>query len=50
MKLLQGAKKVLERVIVIRVRNIVKQFMQFGFMRGRSITDAIFIVCQLWDT
>ena len=37
--------KVLERVIERRVRNIVKiDSMQFGFMAGKSTTDAIFIV------
>ena len=40
--------KVLERVIERRVRNIVKiDSMQFGFMAGKSTTDAIFIVRQL---
>ena len=39
--------KVLERVIEGRVRKIVKiDDMQFGFMAGRSTTDAIFIVRQ----
>ena len=42
--------KVLERVIEGRVRKIVKIYsMQFGFMAGRSTTDAIFIVRQLQE-
>ena len=42
--------KVLERVIEARVRKIVKiDSMQFGFMAGRSTTDAIFIVRQLQE-
>ena len=42
--------KVLERVIEGRVRKIVKfDSMQFGFMAGRSTTDAIFIVRQLQE-
>ena len=47
-KLLEHAMKVLERVIEGRVRKFVKiDDMQFGFMAGRSTTDAIFIVRQL---
>ena len=47
-KLLEHAMKVLERVIEGRLRKIVKiDSMQFGFMSGRSTTDAIFIVRQL---
>ena len=38
------------RVIEKRVRKIVKiDIMQFGFMPGRSMTDAIFIACQLQE-
>ena len=49
-KLLEHAMKVLERVIEGRVRKIVKiDDMQFGFMAGRSTTDAIFIVHQLQE-
>ena len=41
-KLVEHAIKVLERVIERRVRNIVKiDSMQFGFMAGKSTTDAI---------
>ena len=49
-KLLEHAMKVLERVIEGRLRKIVKiDNMQFGFMSGRSTTDAIFIVHQLQE-
>ena len=49
-KLLEHAMKVLERVIEGRVRKIVKiDDVQFGFMAGRSTTDAIFIVRQLQE-
>ena len=49
-KLLKHAMKVLERVIEERVRKIVKiDDMQFGFMAGRSTTDAIFLVRQLQE-
>ena len=49
-KLLEHTMKVLERVIEGRVRKIVKiGSMQFGFMAGRSTTDAIFIVRQLQE-
>ena len=50
MKLLEHAMMVLERVIEGRLRKIVKiDSMQFGFMAGRSTTDAIFIVRQLQE-
>ena len=43
-KPLKHAMKVLERVIEGRVRQIVRiDSLQFGFMAGRSTTDAIFI-------
>ena len=49
-KLLEHAMKVLERVIETRVRKIIKiDSMQFGFVAGRSTTDAIFIVRQLQE-
>ena len=49
-KLVEHAMKILERVIERRVRNIVKiDSMQFGFMAGKSTTDAIFIVRQLQE-
>ena len=50
-KLLEHAMKVLEKLIEgTRERKIVKiDSMQFGFMAGRSTTDAIFIVRQLQE-
>ena len=49
-KLVEHAMKILERVIERRVRNVVKiDSMQFGFMAGKSTTDAIFIVRQLQE-
>jgi hypothetical protein len=49
-KLLEHAMKIMERVIEVRVRNIVKiDSMQFGFMAGKGTTDAIFIVRQLQE-
>ena len=42
--------KVLEKVIEGRVRKVVKiDSMQFGYMAGKSTTDAIFIVQQLQE-
>ena len=44
MKLLKHAMKVLERVIEGRLRKIVKiDSMQFGFMSGKSTTNAVYI-------
>jgi len=41
---------VVERVIEGRLRKIVEiNGLQFGFMSGRSTTDAIFIVRQLQE-
>ena len=51
-KLLEHAMKVLERVIEGRLRKVVKLTvctMQFGFMSGRGMTDAIFIVRMLQE-
>ena len=49
-KLLEHAMKFLERVIEGRLRKIVRiDSMQFGFMAGRSTTDAIFIVRLLQE-
>jgi hypothetical protein len=49
-KLVEHAMKVLERVLERRVRNIVKiDSVKFGFMAGKSTTDAIFIVRQLQE-
>ena len=42
--------KIMERVLKCRVKKIVKiDDMQFGFMAGKGITDAIFIVRQLQE-
>jgi hypothetical protein len=49
-KLLEHAMKILERVIESRVREIVKiDDMQFGFMAGKSTTEAIFVVRQMQE-
>ena len=49
-KLLEHAMKIMERVIEVRVRNIVEiDNMQFGFMAGKGTTDAIFVVRQLQE-
>ena len=49
-KLLEHVMKVLERVLEVRVRRIVKiDDMQFGFMAGKGTTDAIFIVRQMQE-
>jgi len=49
-KLLEHAMKILERVIEVKVRNMVKiDDMQFGFVAGKGTTDAIFIVRQLQE-
>ena len=49
-KLLEHALKVLERILECRIRDIVKiDKSQFGFMKGRGTTDAIFVVRQLQE-
>jgi Reverse transcriptase (RNA-dependent DNA polymerase) len=49
-KLLDHVMKVLERVIEVRVRNVVKvDPMQFGFSPGKGTTDASFIVRQVQE-
>ena len=49
-KLLEHGMKVLERVLEKRIRQKLKiDKMQFGFMPGRGMTDAIFIVRQLQE-
>ncbi len=49
-KLLEHAMKVFERVIEARLREKVDiDDMQFGFMEGKSTTDAIFTVRQLQE-
>ena len=49
-RLLEHVLKILERVVEERVRRIVKiDDMQFGFMKEKGTTDAIFIVRQLQE-
>ena len=49
-KMLEHVMKIFERVIEVRVRGKVKiDNMQFGFMKGKGTTDAIFIVRQLQE-
>jgi len=46
-KLLEHAMKVVERIFENRIRQqIYIDDMQFGFIKGKGITDAIFIVRQ----
>ena len=50
LKLLEHAMKVLERIIETIIRKQVDiDSMQFGFMPGRSTTDAIFILRQMQE-
>ena len=49
-RLLEHVMKILERVVEVRVRKIVRiDDMQFGFMAGKGTTDAIFVVRQLQE-
>jgi len=49
-RLLEHTLKILERVVEVRVRRIVKiDDLQFGFMAGKGTTDAICIVRQLQE-
>ena len=49
-KRLEHAMKVFEKMNEGKLRKIVRiDSMQFGFMPGKSTTDAIFIVCQLQE-
>jgi len=49
-KLLEHAKKVIERVFEQRIREKVKiDSMQFGFMPGKGTADAIFTVRQMQE-
>jgi len=42
-KLLEHAMKVVERIFEHRIRQQIKvDYMQFGFMKGKGTTDAIF--------
>jgi len=47
-KLLEHAMKVVERIFEDRIRQQIDiDDMQFGFMKGKGTTDAIFIVTQM---
>jgi len=49
-KLLEHAMKVVERIFEDRIRQqIDKDDMQFGFMKDKGTTDAIFIVRQMQE-
>ena len=41
-RLIEHALKIFEKVVEKRLRQTLKIDIQFGFMRGRSTTDAIF--------
>jgi len=48
--LLEHAMKVVERIFEHRIRQqIVIDDMQFGFMKGKGITDAIFVARQMQE-
>ena len=49
-KLLEHAMKIVERVLEKRIRELVKvDDMQFGFMPGKSTTDALFILRRMQE-
>jgi len=49
-KLLEHAMKVVERIFEHRIRQqIVTDAMQFGFMKGKGTTDAIFAARQMQE-
>jgi len=49
-KLLEHAMKVVERIFEHRIRQQIDvDDMQFGFMKGKGTTDAIFIVRQMYE-
>ena len=49
-KLLEHAMKVVERIFEHRIRQQIKiDDMQFGFMKGKGTTDAIFIARQMQE-
>ena len=49
-KLLEHAMKVVERIFEHRIRQqIVIDDMQFGFMKGKATTDAIFMARQIQE-
>ena len=50
LKLTEQARKILERIFDGLVRQVVSiDGSQFGFVRGRGTTDAIFVVLQLHE-
>ena len=49
-KLLEHAMKVIERIFEHRIRQQIKiDDMQFGFMKGKGTTDAIFMARQMQE-
>ena len=49
-KLLEHAMKVVERIFEHRIRQQIKiDAMQFGFMKGKGTTDAIFVARQMQE-
>jgi len=49
-KLLEHATKVVERIFKHRIRQQINiDDMQFGFMKGKGTTDAVFIVRHMWE-
>ena len=48
-KLLEHAMKVIERIFEHRIRLIEIDGMQFGFMKGKGTTDAIFMARQMQE-
>ena len=50
LKLTEQARKILERIVVDFIRQVVSiDDSQFGFVPGRGTTDAIFVVRQLQE-
>ena len=50
LKLTEQAMKILERIVDGLIRQVVSiDDSQFGFVRGRGTTDAIFVVRQLQE-
>jgi len=49
-KLLEHAMKVVERIFELRIRQQIEiDDMQFGFMKGKGTTDAIFMARQMQE-
>jgi len=49
-KLLEHGMKVVERIFEHRIRQQIEEdYMQFGFMKGKGTTDAIFTVRQMQE-